>query len=109
MYNDKLRLFFKEKGLRQYEIGERLGYSPAMIGRYLQGSDKINSDFILKMVKEFPDVDLQYIFSDDENSNMVHEPNGNYGLKQENIDMELEIITGKLTEIRKVLAKNYSK
>ena len=46
MYYDKLQLFFKSKGLKQYEIAEALGYSPTMISRYLKGSDKINADFI---------------------------------------------------------------
>ena len=108
MYHEKLHLFFKKKGLKQYEIAELLGYSPTMISRYLKGTDKINADFIIKLVKEFPDVDLQYLFSDDDDdtNEMAHEPNGDYGLKQENIDKELEKIGQKIIEIRKVLAQN---
>jgi len=108
-YNDKLARFFKSKGLSQKKVAEKIGYKEAMISRFLRGESSFGPDFIISLLKEFPDVDLKYIFSEDENSNMVNEPNGNYGLKQENIDKELEIITEKLTEIRKVLAKNYSK
>jgi transcriptional regulator with XRE-family HTH domain len=108
-YNDKLRLFFKSKGLSQKEVGKRLGHAPAMISRFWSGESSFGPDFIVSLVKEFPDVDLKYIFSEDENSNMVNEPNGNYGLRVENVDKELEIITDKLTEIRKVLAQNCHK
>lgn len=108
-YNEKLRLFFKKKGLSQKQVGERLGHAPAMISRYWSGESSFGPEFIVSLVKEFPDVDLKDIFSENENSNMVHEPNGNYGLRVDNVDKELEIITEKLTEIRKVLAKNYSK
>jgi transcriptional regulator with XRE-family HTH domain len=104
-YNYKLRLFFKNKGLSQKEVGKRLGHAPAMISRFWSGESSFGPEFIVALVREFPDIDLQYIFSDEENSNMVQEPNGNYGLKQENIDKELEIIAGKIEEIRKVLAQ----
>jgi transcriptional regulator with XRE-family HTH domain len=104
MYNEKLQLFFKEKGLKQYEIGEILGYSPTMIGRYLKGSDKINADFIIKMVKAFPDIDLQYIFSEEETTNSTQEPKPFYGLNEMNIEKELEIIGKKVENVREYLA-----
>ena len=106
-YFEKLRLFFKNNGISQKEVGQRLGHAPAMISRFWSGESSFGPDFIVALVKEFPEIDLQYIFSaTDNNSNRVHEPNGNYGLKKENIDKELEIIADKITEIRKVLAQN---
>jgi transcriptional regulator with XRE-family HTH domain len=103
MYNEKLQLFFKEKGIKQYEIAKKLGYTPQMISRYLKGQDKINADFISKMVKEFPDVDLQYLFTDEQTTNRVQEPSAYYGLKK--LDNELKIIEEKVAEIRKDLAQ----
>jgi transcriptional regulator with XRE-family HTH domain len=106
MYNDKLSAFFKNKGLKQYQIGERLGYSPTMISRYLKGTDKINADFIIILVKEFPDIDLQYIFSDDvEKKSMVSEPSEDYGLKEKDIIRELELIEQKISSIKECLAR----
>lgn len=105
MYNEKLQFFFKGKGLKQYEVGEILGYGPTMIGRYLKGSDKINADFIIKLVKEFPDVDLQYIFSEDDAINSIQEPKPFYGLNEMNIDKELEIIGKKVENVREYLAQ----
>lgn len=108
MYNEKLQLFFKDKGLKQYEIGKILGYSPAMIGRYLKGSDKINADFIIKLVKKFPDVDLQYLFSEDD-IQLLSEPSSYYGLNEDNLDKELEIIIKKAENVREYLAQNRHK
>lgn len=106
MYYEKLQLFFKKKGLKQKEIGEALGYSPAMISRYLKGSDKINSDFILILVKKFPEIDLQYIFSDEnKNTSMVSEPCEEYGIKEEDIIDELQLIEKKISNIRECLAR----
>ena len=106
MYYDKLHLFFKSKGLKQKEIAEALGYSPAMISRYLKGSDKINSDFIIILIKKFPEIDLQYIFSDEVKKNlMVSEPSDDYGIKEGDVVHELELIEKKIASIRKVLAR----
>jgi transcriptional regulator with XRE-family HTH domain len=110
MYYDKLHLFFKSKGLKQKEIAEILDYSPAMISRYLKGSDKINADFITILLKKFPEIDLQYIFSDEKaNPSIVQEPIQDYGMKEENIIEELDLIERKLSSIRKVLAQNCHK
>lgn len=108
-YNDKLRLFFKNEGLSQKEVGKKLGHAPAMISRFLSGESKFGPEFIVALVREFPEIDLQYIFSDEENSNMVQEPREHYGLKKENVDKELELITERITEIRKVLAQDCHK
>lgn len=110
MYYDKLHLFFKKKGLKQKEIGEALGYSPAMISRYLKGSDKFNVDFILILVQKFPDIDLQDLFSEEnKNACMVSEPSEGYGIKEENVLEELEIIEKKIAVIRNVLAQSCHK
>lgn len=110
MYYDKLHLFFKSKGLKQKEIAEILDYSPAMISRYLKGSDKINADFITILLKKFPEIDLQYIFSDQEQDTPIAaEPVPNYGVKEEDVIKELEIIEKKISSIRNVLAQSCHK
>jgi transcriptional regulator with XRE-family HTH domain len=105
MYNEKLKSFFISKGLSQKKVGEMLGYSPTMMSRYYRGTDKINADFIIKMVQTFPDIDLKYIFSEEETINSVQEPKPFYGLNKENIDKELELIGQKVDNVRKYLAQ----
>ncbi|MFH6945192.1 helix-turn-helix domain-containing protein [Flavobacterium sp. FlaQc-50] len=65
MYTEKLSRFFKGKGLKQKEVGQILGFSPAMIGRYLHGTANINSEFLISLSKNFPELDLNSLFIED--------------------------------------------
>lgn len=106
MYTDKLRLYFKKIGVSQKEAAERLGHAPAMMSRFLSGVSVFDANFISALVREFPDVDLKYIFSDqDQDTPIAAEPVSNYGIKEEDVIKELEIIEKKLSSIRDVLAR----
>ena len=106
MYYKKLDEFFDSKGLKKKETAEILGVSAQMMGRYLKGKDKINSDFILSLVQHFPDIDLKYIFaSESEITNALEEPPMSYGINKDNLIEELENIEKKLSVIRGVLAR----
>lgn len=105
MYSEKLMSYFKKKNLKQNEVAELLGYSPTMIGRYLKGSDAFKPDFLEKLVKHFPDIDLQYIFTEDSTTdNVASEPQAAYK-KEEDIIDELELIQEKIEDIKKYLAQ----
>ncbi|MBZ4033619.1 helix-turn-helix domain-containing protein [Flavobacterium sp. 17A] len=103
MYNEKLSKFFKAKGLKQKEVGEILGFSPAMIGRYLHGTANIGSEFIISLSKNFPDVDLNDLFAPEKGQNMVNETGALY--EKRNILNDLEEIEGRIHNIRLRLAE----
>lgn len=106
-YNEKLRLYFKNNGVSQREAAERLGHAPSMMSRFLSGVSVFDANFIADLVREFPDVDLKYIFSEEEeNISMVSEPCEDYNIKEEDIVNELEVIERKISNIRNVLAQN---
>jgi len=105
MYYEKLSLFFKTKKVSGAEIGRKLGYSTSSISKFLSGNSAIDSSFILLLVKEFPDIDLQYIFSEEEENNSVAEPQSFYGLTDEKVIKELEIIEKKVANVREYLAQ----
>jgi transcriptional regulator with XRE-family HTH domain len=105
-YYDKLRLFFKNKGLSQKEVGKRLGHAPAMISRFLSGESSFGPEFVVALLKEFPEIDLQYIFSEEKNMNNASEPKPLYGLNYDKLDNELKIIEEKITNLRSNLAQN---
>ncbi|WP_166923766.1 helix-turn-helix domain-containing protein [Flavobacterium poyangense] len=65
MYSEKLIKFFKAKGLKQKEVGQILGFSPAMTGRYLHGTANIGSEFLISLSRNFPELDLNTLFMDD--------------------------------------------
>lgn len=105
-YNEKLKLYFKKMGLSQAEVGERLGHSPSMISRFWSGTSIFDAEFVSALVREFPEIDLKYIFSDDVvNLSMAQEPAVNYGIKEKDIVGELELIEKKISDIRNVLAR----
>jgi len=80
MYYEKIREFFKEKGLKQREVAEIMGYSETMIGRYFKGINKVDAVFITLLVEKFPDIDLQYIFTENKGNDLgiLNEPTEAY-------------------------------
>lgn len=109
-YHEKLRLYLKKNHIPQTEVAERLGHSPAMISRFLSGVSVFDANFVTALVREFPDIDLKYIFSDQEQDTPIAaEPDPNYGVKEGDVIKELEIIEKKLSSIRDVLAQSCHK
>ena len=106
MYNEKLRLYFKKQGISQKEAAERLGHAPAMMSRFLSGTSIFDANFVIALIREFPDIDLKYIFSNGiEKLSIVEEPKIGYRIKEEDVIQELEIIEKKISDIRNVLAR----
>lgn len=102
-FNDRLRIFFKQKGLTQKEVGEKLGYSSTHVNYYF--TDRApNWKFLLKLKNEYPDADLNYLAVGEElreNSQAeVKEPGVAYVKKSTKI---LEDIEAKITELKSVL------
>ncbi len=107
-YNDKLRLFLKSKGVSHKEMAQVLGHSPAMIGRFLNGTSEFGPSFITGLVKHYPEIDLKYIFTDDVVANEVNDPSEMY--KEEyDVVSELEKIEKNLSEVRGYLAQKCHK
>jgi len=110
MYHEKLRLYLKKNRISQVVFAEKMGHSPAMISRFLSGTSVFDANFITALVREYPDVDLKYIFSDQEDeSSIAVETNIVIGIKENDIIKELEIIEGKISNIKNVLAQSCHK
>lgn len=102
MWYEKLSKYFKEKKISNKELSRILGYSETMISRYLKGISKINAEFIAVLIKNFPEIDLQYIFADDSSdSNILNEPREKYATTIlgdiREIEAKLQIIKEKLS------------
>ncbi len=105
MYNEKLRMFFKSKGLSQKDAAQKLGVSQSSFGKYLNGTDNFKPEFLSTILREFPSIDLKYIFSKENESNSdASELKTSYGFSEKDVLVELEIIEDKLSNIRKYLA-----
>ena len=107
-YDEKLRLFFKSKGLTQKKVSEELNIAPAMISRYINGVSVFPADFLTALVKHYPDIDLQYIFSEDEvlEKGSVDESIVTSNLSESDLVNELQLIEDKIARVRNVLAQN---
>ncbi|MFD1602324.1 helix-turn-helix domain-containing protein [Flavobacterium artemisiae] len=103
MYNEKLGRFFKSKGLKQKEVGEILGYSPAMMGRYLHGTANIGPDFLISLHKHFPEIDLNDLFRIENAPNVVNDSRASY--EKSNVLIDLEDIENRIHKIRLHLEK----
>ena len=66
--NEKIKFFFTAKGLTNTEIGDLYGSTSATIGNYFNGKRDIPIDFILWLKNEYPEMDLNILFKDDENT-----------------------------------------
>ena len=103
MYYKKLDEYFKSKGIRKNQVAKTLDVSAAQIGKYLSGKDRISSVMINKIKKNYPDINLEYIFSDTkEELSILSEPNMEPYM---NIDFELDQIQLKIGQIREHLAR----
>ena len=107
-YDEKLRLFFKSKGLTQKKVSEELNIAPAMISRYINGVSVFPADFLTALVKHYPDIDLQYIFSDDEivEKDSMDKNKVVTNLSESDLVKELQLIEDKIARVRNVLAQN---
>jgi transcriptional regulator with XRE-family HTH domain len=104
-YDEKLRIFFKNKGLTQKKVSEEIGIAPAMISRYINGVSVFPADFLISLVKHYPDIDLQYIFTEEEqNTSVVNEQLEHYGFADFNVIEELQLIEDKIAKVRAVLS-----
>ncbi|MGJ8760350.1 MAG: helix-turn-helix domain-containing protein [Polaribacter sp.] len=96
-YYKKISNFFDRKGLTQIEIGEKLGYSQVMVGRYLK-SNAPNFQFIKAVSKAFPEIDWNYMFKEETGftKNIATEPDDYYektpSMLLEEIDVRLKVL-----------------
>lgn len=98
-YSKKLEAFFKSKGISQKEAAEKLSVSPTMMSRYLRGDAEFSGSFIVRLIATYPDMDLQYIFTDGE-PNTVVEPRLGY-TADINVMDELSSIQERIELIKK--------
>ena len=85
------------------KMAEMLQVNETMLGRYMSGEANFPPLFLCKLISVFPEVDLNYIFSDEKtNLDQVAEEGNDYP-NSSNIKNDIEIIYEKLERIKKAL------
>ena len=72
-YHEKIQRFFKEKGLKQVEIAEIIGYTKSMTSKYLT-TNQPNFDFITAISEAFPDIDGNHLLQNSSITEAEAEP-----------------------------------
>jgi transcriptional regulator with XRE-family HTH domain len=62
--SEKIDLFIKEKGMSQKELAAEIGLNYVVMNRNIL-ANKLTIDFILAMVKTYPEVDLNWLIKED--------------------------------------------
>lgn len=99
-FSQKIKSYFKEKNMTIREVAQQMdNYNETVVGRYMS-SDKISGTFITKLKKHFPDIDINYMISEDVENNIVKEGNEVYKIRSTEIIEEIE---ERLTELKKIV------
>ncbi|MEI6865511.1 helix-turn-helix transcriptional regulator [Flavicella sp.] len=100
-FHKKLKEYFTNKGLNNRQIANEIGYSEAMVGRYLTKS-KPNFELLTRIVKSYPDIDLNKLFKE-KYSNTVQEEPAIYTKESiaiiNNIEKELQALKDKIDPV----------
>ena len=102
-YNEKLHYFLKSKNMTKKKMAEMLQVNETMLGRYMSGDANFPPLFLSKLISVFPEVDLNYIFSDEKTSIDQVAEEGNDYPKIINIKNDIVIIYERLERIKKAL------
>lgn len=99
-FSQKIKDYFKSKNMTIREVAQQMdNYNEALVGRYMS-SDKISGTFITKLKKYFPDIDINYMLSDEIENNHVNEDSEVYKTRSTEIIEEIE---ERLTELKKIV------
>ncbi len=71
-FHEKLTEFFEARKISNKEVAKRINYSEVMISRYLKSS-KPNYELISALINEFPEIDLNYLFKENDISKLEEE------------------------------------
>lgn len=58
----RLKKYLAKKGLKQNAVAQKLGESPSYMNKVLNGKSNFSHEFLLKIVRAFPDLDLNWLF-----------------------------------------------
>jgi hypothetical protein len=101
-FSEKIKTYFKSKGLNNRDVSKIMDdYSEVMISNYTN-SDEWKDNFVKKLVKFFPDIDLNILLKDETDLEIVSDIRAEYKTKNLQIVEDLE---AKILELKKNLSQ----
>lgn len=107
-FSKKIKEFFEIKGLSNRDVARIMdNYNEQLVGRYVN-SDEISKTFLKKIKKYFPDADINYLISEEDEDiinekNVVQEPGAEYNPIALQLVIEIE---DRLAQLKNILAQN---
>nr|WP_317631815.1 hypothetical protein [uncultured Flavobacterium sp.] len=100
-FSEKIQQEFAHRGLTNRDVSKIMdNYNETLISRYIN-SDNLSIGFIEKLIKYFPDMDLNYLLKDD----CTEHPLSKVHEKNAKILQEIELIEENLEKIKKKLSQ----
>lgn len=105
-FGEKMRELIDKKGITQKEFAQEINMNYAHANKFFTGRTP-NMEFILKVVKRYPEIDLNWLLLPHEEHNThlrVAEQSADY-----NVSKAMQYITGiekELEELKKYLTQN---
>lgn len=103
----KIRLLLKDEGISQKELASDIEMNYSQVSNYISGYNKPNFDFIERLAKRFPKIDLNWLLRDDID-NLVNELNAEYSRPYLPEDL-IEDIRLKLEKLKELLDRSKTK
>ena len=105
-FSEKLKLVLRENGLTQREFSEKVGMEPAHANKFFTGR-KPNYEFLLKVVKAFPKIDLNWLLLDqDEHNTNWAVTDGSIPITKKEAEIYIRNIEQNLSELKQLLTQN---
>ena len=103
-FSEKVRKYFKDKELSNRDVSKIMdNYNEQQISRFLNGT-KFSKTFMEKLLKHFPELDMNYLIKDeDETGKIIEEKRLDYLSKNTILIQEIE---ERLKELKQNLAQN---
>lgn len=105
-FEDKLKQLIKSKYSKLSDLAEKFEMNYTQLSQYVNGK-KVSIEFLAKIIKEFPDADLNWLLRNDYNKekNRAEEPNEPYRVILNN-EQIIEKIESLLSDLKNQISKN---
>ncbi|GGD29121.1 helix-turn-helix domain-containing protein [Hyunsoonleella pacifica] len=101
-FEDKLRQLIKTKYSKLGDLADKFEMNYSQLSQYVNGK-KVSIEFLIKIIEEFPEVDLNWLLRENQSNGMLNETSETYktSTSKEEIISEIEIL---LKELKTQLA-----
>lgn len=84
----RIRKIINEKNLTNSEFSEQTGIPKSGLSHILSGRNKVSLDYVLKILKAFPEIDTDWLLTGEGNSEKL---NHEFLEKKDNIDKRVSV------------------